>query len=133
MNNWQNGFHIKVKKTARIRNRYNQVPHLSQDTKWESNIITINITNKGQEVSPFPQGIKPGSTVEHQKGENHIQNFYLGRYYAGHTSLNNFLKYSDPLCVNLLLCRCNSIIWASLEDSLVTNDDSNAVLFTISA
>ena len=31
---------IKVRKTARIRNRYNQVPHLSHDTKWESNKIT---------------------------------------------------------------------------------------------
>ena len=47
---------VKVRKTGRIRNRYNQVPHLSQDTKWESNEITINITNKGQEVSPFPSG-----------------------------------------------------------------------------
>ena len=39
-----------------ITNRYNQVPHLSQDTKWESNKITINITNKSQEVNPFPSG-----------------------------------------------------------------------------
>ena len=38
---------MKVRKTARIRNRYNQVPHLSK---------TINITNKSQEVSPFPSG-----------------------------------------------------------------------------
>ena len=44
----------KVRKTARIRNRYNQVPQLSKDAKWESNKITINITNKSQEVSPFP-------------------------------------------------------------------------------
>ena len=49
-------FLSKVKKTARIRNRYNQVPHLSKDTKCESNKITINITNKSQEVSPFPAG-----------------------------------------------------------------------------
>ena len=46
----------KVRKTARIRIRYNQVPHLSQDSEWESNKITINITNKSQEVSPFPSG-----------------------------------------------------------------------------
>ena len=46
----------KVRKTARIRNRYNQVPHLSQDTIWENYKITINITNKSQEVSPFPSG-----------------------------------------------------------------------------
>ena len=42
---------VKVRKTTRIRNRCNQVPHLSQDTKWESNKITINIANKSQEVS----------------------------------------------------------------------------------
>ena len=34
---------FKVRKTALIRNRYNQVPHLSQDTKWESNKITITV------------------------------------------------------------------------------------------
>ena len=46
----------KVRKTARIRSQYNQVPHLSQDTKWESNKITINITKKSQEVSHFSSG-----------------------------------------------------------------------------
>ena len=43
---------IKVRMTARIRSRYNQV----KDTKWESNKITINITNKSQKVSSFPSG-----------------------------------------------------------------------------
>ena len=49
-------FHFwkKVRKTARIRKRYNQIPNLSQDTKWESNKLAINIANKSQEVSPFP-------------------------------------------------------------------------------
>ena len=47
---------VKVRKMAKIRNRYNQVPHLTQDTTWESNTTTINITNKSQEVSPFPAG-----------------------------------------------------------------------------
>ena len=47
---------VKVRKTERIRNRYNVVPHLSRDTKWESNKIRINITNKIQEVSPFSTG-----------------------------------------------------------------------------
>ena len=40
--------------TAMI-DRYN----LSQDTKWEGNKITINITNKSQEASPLP----PGDTI----------------------------------------------------------------------
>ena len=34
-------FLLKVRKGAKISNRYNQVPHLTQDTTWESdkNII----------------------------------------------------------------------------------------------
>ena len=46
----------KVRKTAKVRKRYNQVLHLTQDITWESNKNTINITNKSQEVSPFPAG-----------------------------------------------------------------------------
>ena len=47
---------IKVRKTTKIRKRYNQVQHLIHDTAWESNKNTINITNKSQEVSPFSEG-----------------------------------------------------------------------------
>ena len=47
---------IKVRKMAKIRKRYNQVSNLTQYTTWESNNATINITNKDQEVSPFPAG-----------------------------------------------------------------------------
>ena len=28
----------KVRKAAKIKNRYNQVPHLTEDTKWDANI-----------------------------------------------------------------------------------------------
>ena len=41
---------------AKIRIRYNQVPHLTQDNTLESNKTTINIRNKSQEVSHFPSG-----------------------------------------------------------------------------
>ena len=37
---------MKVSKEAKIRNRYNQVPHLTQATTWESDKNTINITHK---------------------------------------------------------------------------------------
>ena len=50
-------YHHKVRKAAKIRNRYNQVPHRTQDTTWESDKITIrHITNKSQEVRSFPAG-----------------------------------------------------------------------------
>ena len=44
---------IKVKKAGKIRIRYNQVSHLTQDTTWE---INKNIRNKSQGVRPFPAG-----------------------------------------------------------------------------
>ena len=47
---------MKVRKTVKIRKRYNQVPHLTQVTTLESNKNTINITYKSKEVSPFPPG-----------------------------------------------------------------------------
>ena len=43
----------KVRKMAKIRKRYNQVPHLTQDTTWDSHKNTINITNKSQEPITF--------------------------------------------------------------------------------
>ena len=46
---------IKVSKGAKIRNRYNQVPHLTQDTNGNDK-LTVSTTNESQEVSPFPAG-----------------------------------------------------------------------------
>ena len=46
----------KVRKRAKIRNRYNQVPHLTQDAIWESDKHTIRHHIESQEVSPFPAG-----------------------------------------------------------------------------
>ena len=52
-----NGKHyIEVSKGARIRNRYNQVLHLTQDTNWKVTNSQIDTTNESQEVSPFPAG-----------------------------------------------------------------------------
>ena len=41
---------LKVRKRAKIRKRYNQVPHLTQDTTWESNNNTININKNENHV-----------------------------------------------------------------------------------
>ena len=44
----------KVGKKAKIRNRYNQVPHLTRDTVWESGKYTRkHYIQESQEVSPF--------------------------------------------------------------------------------
>ena len=47
---------FKVSKGAKIRNRYNQVPHLTQDTKGKVTNSQLDTTNESQEVSPFPAG-----------------------------------------------------------------------------
>ena len=46
----------KVKKGAKIRNRYNQVLHLTEDTNGKMTNSQLDTTNKSQEVSPFPAG-----------------------------------------------------------------------------
>ena len=46
----------KVSKAANIRNRYNQVPHLTQDTNGKVTNSQLDTTNESQEVSPFPAG-----------------------------------------------------------------------------
>ena len=43
-------------KGAKIRNRYNQVPHLTQDTNGKVINSPLDTTNESQEVSPFPAG-----------------------------------------------------------------------------
>ena len=53
---------IKVRKRAKIRNRYSQAPHLTQDTKGKVTTSQLDITNESQEVSPFPAGDHKAST-----------------------------------------------------------------------
>ena len=47
---------VKVSKGAKIRNRYNQVTHLTQDTNVKVTNSQLDTTNEIQEVSPFPAG-----------------------------------------------------------------------------
>ena len=47
---------IKVSKGAKIRNRYNQVPHLTQDTSGKVTNWQWGTTNKSIAASPFPVG-----------------------------------------------------------------------------
>ena len=49
-------FSIKISKGAKIRNRYNQVPHLTQDTNGKVTNSQLDTTNESQDVSPFPEG-----------------------------------------------------------------------------
>ena len=46
----------KVRQRAEIKNRYNQAPHLTQDTNGKVTTSQLGITNESQKVSPFPAG-----------------------------------------------------------------------------
>ena len=68
-----NGLSNERKKKANIRNRYNQVRNLTQDTIWERDKNTRqHHTQESQEVSPFPAGIHKAAwneqtTMKHKK------------------------------------------------------------------
>ena len=44
----------KIRKAAKIQNRYNQVPHLTQDTTWESDKNIIKHHKREPIGQPFP-------------------------------------------------------------------------------
>ena len=46
----------KVRNRAKIRDRYNQAPHLTQDTNGKVTTSQFNIINESQGVNPFPAG-----------------------------------------------------------------------------
>ena len=46
----------KVSRDTKIWNRYNQIPHLTQDTNGKVTNSQSDSTNESQEVSPFPAG-----------------------------------------------------------------------------
>ena len=60
----------KVSKDAKIRNRYNQVPHLTQDTNEKVINSQLYTTNESQEVSPFPAGDYKASTKRRASKHN---------------------------------------------------------------
>ena len=66
----------KVRKRAKFRNRYNQVPHLTQDTNGKVTNSQLDITNESQEVrevSHFPAGYHKASKTDAHNNINNIR------------------------------------------------------------
>ena len=61
---------------AKIRNGYNQAPHLTQDTNGNVTTSLIDITIESQEGGPFPAGGHKASinrrTRKHNKNKTEI-------------------------------------------------------------
>ena len=64
---------VKVRKVAKVRNRYNQVPHLTQDTTWESDKNTIKYHKQEPRGQPFPAG-------DHKAAMNNRENIKNTRH-----------------------------------------------------
>ena len=60
----------KVRNRAKIRNQYNQAPHLTQDTNGKVTPSQLDNTNEGQEASPFPAGDHKAPTIRRAQ-KNH--------------------------------------------------------------
>ena len=63
---------FKVRKSTKIRYRYNQAPHQTQDTNGKVATSQLDITNKRQEVSPFKSGDHKASI--NRRARKHIKN-----------------------------------------------------------
>ena len=80
-------FIIKVRKAAKVRNRYNQVPRLAQDTTWESDKNTIKHHKQEPRGQPFPSRLPQGSNKQTRKHNKHktsiTQMIHKKKYHLG--------------------------------------------------
>ena len=63
-------FVLESKTEGKIRNRYNQAPHLNQDTNGKVTTSQLDTINESQEVSPFPAGDHKASINRHARKHN---------------------------------------------------------------
>ena len=68
-NDWSGKF-IKERNRAKIRNRYNQSPHLTQNTNGKVTTSQLDITNESQQVSPFSAGEHKASIKRRARKHN---------------------------------------------------------------
>ena len=86
--------HSKVSKDANIGNRYNQVPHLTQDTNGKVTNSQLETTNESQEVSPFPAGDHKAHINDAHKGiANTRQKKNTQKIHKRRTALERSVKY----------------------------------------
>ena len=104
---------VKVSKSAMVRNRYNQVQHLTVDTNGKMTNPQLDTTNQSQEVSPFPTGDhkahinRRAQRYSKHKTEKHI------RSTKSNISIPAFIKVNthetEASFLNLILSISNDI------------------------
>ena len=81
----------KVSKGEKIRNQYNQVPHLTQDTNWKVSNSQLYTTNESREVSPFPAGDHKAQI--NRRAQRHTKTRQKKRSQKRSTALERSVKY----------------------------------------
>ena len=83
----------KVRKRAKIRNRYNQAAHPTQDTNGKVTASQLDITSESQEVSP-PQGINKHITKQDRNNINDPQKKHRLRTVSKNISLEGLNQFN---------------------------------------
>ena len=88
-------------KRTKIRNRYNQAPHLTQDTNGKVTTSQLDITNESQEVSPFAADDHKAPinrrAREHNKNKTKNINDPQKKHRLGTASKNILLEGFKPI------------------------------------
>ena len=82
----------KVSKGAKIRNRYNQVPNLTQGTNGKVTNPQLDTTNESQEVSPFPAGDHKAQINRPAQGHNKHKTETTQKIHKRSTALERSVK-----------------------------------------
>ena len=107
---------MKVSKGAKIRSRYNQVPHPTQDTNGKVTNSHLDTTNESQEVSPFPVGdpgeIKTLLLRNRREMSNYFKRIMELYVYDCQTLYERCLLLSYQPRVTVTTCFVNKVIRA---------------------
>ena len=112
----------KVRKRAKIRNRYNQVSHLTQDTNEKEPNSELDITSESQEVSPFPARDNKGSINTRSKAKQTQDRNNMN-------DLIYWFRVNDVEWVKAILAHHVSLI-SQIKFQLNQNDGSGDVKMT---
>ena len=96
--NWMSPFWLTldlffiVRKRAKITNRYNQAPHLTQDTTWQTDKNTIKHHKQEPRGQPFPSRWPQGSNEQTRQFDQH-KTWITQMIQKRRTALEGSLKY----------------------------------------
>ena len=106
---WKDLSKREVRKRAKIRNRYNQAPHLSQDTNGKVTTSQLDITREPRD-QPFPSRWPQGIYKQMHTKAWQIQN----RYYINDPQKNHSLRTVSKNILLEGLNRCQGTPTTSL-------------------